>query len=373
MEKVKDILFITPTLQRTGSELVLFQLLGRLNSKFKASVLSIERGALYNQLPANIDKTYLVKDKSTGILRRIYKKITFEKQLISKLAKHKDQVWYVNTIVLPYVLKYAKKYNAKVIVHTHELEHIFNLFDEESKALLVNIPELVIANSNKSAQTMKEQGYKGHTEVCYPFIDTRKYKFDKEKYDTLRSQLNIGQKNFIWLMCGTIDDNKNPDLFIQLAEEFKRLKPEAKFIWLGDNMDDPEYKKTCVEKSKHLNNLIWIHEKGESYINYMNGCDGLVLTSKAESFSLVTLEALALGKPVVVNNCGGVSEIVNSPEIGKIVETKNDIHEFIAAMTAVMEKKVFLDPEKAIQRSKTFDLSIQADRWNKILDQHFGS
>jgi glycosyltransferase involved in cell wall biosynthesis len=373
LEEIKDILFITPTLHRTGSELVLFHLINRLDKKFKPSVLSIERGSLYNSLASTIEKNYLVKDKSTGILRRIYKKFAFEKQLASKLAKHKDQIWYVNTIVLPYVLKYAEKYHAKVIIHTHELDHIFNLFDNESKALLISAPQLVIANSNKSADVMRKHGYKGNLEVCYPFIDTKKYKFDKAKYDSVRSQLNVSHKNFVWLMCGTMDENKNPDLFIQLAEQFKTLKPESKFIWLGDNIDDPAYKKICLEKSRHLNNLIWIHEKGEAYINYMNCCDGFILTSNVESFSLVTLEAMALGKPVVVNNCGGVSEIINSKEIGTIIETKNDVQQFVSAMTTIMDKKVIVDTEKAIERTKTFDVSISAALWNAILTQYFGS
>jgi glycosyltransferase involved in cell wall biosynthesis len=372
LEKEIDILFITPTLHRTGSELVLFNLVTRLDKKFKASVLSIERGSLFSSLPSDIQKDYLVKDRSTGILRRIYKKFAFEKQLASKLAKHKDRIWYVNTIVLPYVLKYAEKYNAKVIVHTHELEHIFNLFDEENKGLLINTPQLVIANSNKSADVMRKHGYKGDLEVCYPFIDSKKYKSDKAKYDSVRSQLNISPKNFVWLMCGTIDENKNPELFIQLAEQFKTLKPEAKFIWLGDNLDDPEYKKTCLEKSKHLNNLIWIHEKGENYINYMNACDGFVLTSQAESFSLVTLEAMSLGKPLVVNNCGGVSEIINSNEIGIIIGSRNNIQQFSEAMSAIMDKKIIFDTEKAIERSKTFDISASVTHWNAILNKYFG-
>lgn len=40
-------------------------------------------------------------------------------------------------------------------------------------------------------------------------------------------------------------------------------------------------------------------------------CDFFVLNSNFETFSVVTAEALAYGKPVIATRCGGPEEFVN--------------------------------------------------------------
>lgn len=51
--------------------------------------------------------------------------------------------------------------------------------------------------------------------------------------------------------------------------------------------------------------------------------DALVLSSNYETFGVVIIEALALGKPVVATKCGGPESIINS-EVGYLVE-KNSV------------------------------------------------
>jgi glycosyltransferase involved in cell wall biosynthesis len=48
--------------------------------------------------------------------------------------------------------------------------------------------------------------------------------------------------------------------------------------------------------------------------------DVLVLASDSEGFSLVTVEAMALEKPVVVTRCGGPEEIIEDGKTGLLVE-----------------------------------------------------
>ncbi|MEO6303493.1 MAG: glycosyltransferase [Bacteroidia bacterium] len=368
MEKVNKILFITPTLERTGSEIVLYNLINAIDKKFQFSILSIYKGKLYDGF--NADKSYLLSERSNTFLGRIQKKIAFSITLPLKLYKNRNCTWYINTIVLTHVLKYAKKYNVKCIIHTHELDHMFSLLGKEDKENLITAPYLVIANSGQSSKVFEKNGYNKAMEICYPFIDSKKYAFDKEKYNSTRSTLNLSNTNFTWLMCGTIDQNKNPELFIQIAEHFFKTKPGARFIWLGDNTDNPEYKNKCLQKSKHLTNLTWVHEKGEKYIDYINACDGFVLSSQFESFSIVTLEALALGKPVVANDCQGVSEIINSDDIGIIINEKNNLQKFCEQITLVMDGKKNINTQKAIDRSRQFDINISVNKWNSILNKY---
>lgn len=48
--------------------------------------------------------------------------------------------------------------------------------------------------------------------------------------------------------------------------------------------------------------------------------DFLIVSSKAETFCVAALEALAIGRPVVTTRCGGPEEIVDRPDLGLIVD-----------------------------------------------------
>jgi glycosyltransferase involved in cell wall biosynthesis len=52
----------------------------------------------------------------------------------------------------------------------------------------------------------------------------------------------------------------------------------------------------------------------------MGKSDFIAITSETETFSLVALEALATGKPVLATRCGGPEEIINTPELGIVIE-----------------------------------------------------
>lgn len=65
--------------------------------------------------------------------------------------------------------------------------------------------------------------------------------------------------------------------------------------------------------------------------------DAFVLSSDYETFGVVAAEALALGVPCVVTNCGGPAEIVASPEDGYAVRT-GDAQAFAEAMIKLADR-----------------------------------
>lgn len=63
--------------------------------------------------------------------------------------------------------------------------------------------------------------------------------------------------------------------------------------------------------------------------------DAFVLSSEYETFGVVLIEALALGKPIIATKCGGPESII-SPEVGYLVE-KNSIDDLARAMSDLFE------------------------------------
>lgn len=366
-----NITFFTPTLQKTGSELVLFNLLNYLPDHFKATVVSKFRGDLYYTLPEKIKKDYIFKFQyPTTVIYKIYYKLFKNKILKTKLNKYKNSFWYINTIVLPDILDFAVNNHINVIVHVHELQQMYSVLSQEQLKQLISYPKLIIANSNASKSVL--EGFKASSDikVCYPAIPTQNFNFNGNAYTTYRKKLNISDNTFVWTMVGSIDENKNPTLFIDIAVELKKVNRDFKLMWIGSSGQENEntkYIDQVLEKGVS-DVIIWKTNVNNDYLNYFNCADGFVLTSKLESFSLVTLEALLLGLPVVANNCIGVNEILNG-EYGKVIDN-SDASKMSQEMLSIMQKPKTRDLHDSRSIAKKFDILIWQKVWVDLLNEY---
>lgn len=75
----------------------------------------------------------------------------------------------------------------------------------------------------------------------------------------------------------------------------------------------------------------------------ISSADAFVLSSKYETFGVVLIEALALGKPVIATKCGGPESIV-TPEVGYLVENNSE-EELSKAMLELIANKSKFNPE----------------------------
>ncbi len=55
----------------------------------------------------------------------------------------------------------------------------------------------------------------------------------------------------------------------------------------------------------------------------MQACDVVLMTSKNETFGLVTIEAMRNGTAVIASNSGGVLEIIDDEKTGLLFENQN--------------------------------------------------
>lgn len=370
-KKFKQLTFLTPTMQRTGSEIVLFNLLSHIPDNFYFRLFSVYKGDLLSYINKRHSTVFAHQKLPINIISKIgfkLKEVFFVPWL---LKVSKKMTWYINTIVLWDYLEYAEKNNVKVILHVHELEQIFELLSKEQLERVVNYPDLIIANSNYTKQLVQQYGRSKPIELCYPAIDTKKVISNPEIKKRYRQKLNISDNSFAWAMCGTLDDNKNPELFINIACELLKTQPNTVFLWIGATTDKV-YANQCKTKASQKNvadKIIWIDSVGEEYQHYFNCADGFVLTSKKESFSIVTLEALLLGLPIVTHDCGGVKEILRE-DVGTIVKEKNNVSQFVETMSSHMNDLILHNKVKGIERAQEFDIKIWSKKWNTILDNY---
>ncbi len=366
----RKITFFSLSMDLTGSEVVLFNLLNYLDSSIEATVIITKyKGKLFDQLNKRIKKKAIhTVNSNSGIKNKIFRLL--QKVIVFPfiLSKYKASVWYVNTITQPEIIRYALKHKIKLIVHVHELEQIFAWLNKTELSQLIDQSDLIIANSQTTVNLLKNYKREKEVEICYPAIDTHKVIKDKHIYEEYREKLHIKPETFVWVMCGTLDKNKNPDLFIEIAAEIIKTSPNTMFLWIGgvNNTAFEESRRNKIDKLGLTNKIIWLGQQNADYYNYFNCADGFVLTSEKESFSLVTLEALLLGLPIVVQDCGGVKEILGN-DIGKIIEQNNSVILMAKAMIDYMTGEVKNDVKKGEERAAEFDIRIWAKKWNAIL------
>ncbi|MBK6835113.1 MAG: glycosyltransferase [Bacteroidetes bacterium] len=114
--------------------------------------------------------------------------------------------------------------------------------------------------------------------------------------------------------------------------------------------------------------VLWVNEVGDKYYDYLNCANGFVLTSQFESFSLVTLEALYLGLPVVANDCIGVKEILQE-KYGFVVKQKNNPEEMAEKCYNIASSELKVNKEELKQRALDFNIDKIGENWQQWLKE----
>lgn len=126
----------------------------------------------------------------------------------------------------------------------------------------------------------------------------------------------INAKNyqkFRIVTSGRLADQKNPGLFNEIAASFVDLK-HFEFIWIGDG-----------EEREHLTspNIAitgWLNEAGVK--NEISKADLYLSTSYFEGLPFAVIEAMGMGKCLLLSNCIGNKDLVKKGVNGEMFDTK---------------------------------------------------
>lgn len=131
------------------------------------------------------------------------------------------------------------------------------------------------------------------------------------------TEMPVDKVNFILLT--RMSSDKRVDRAIKAARWLKDndyrefhihiLGVEAKDLWLERDAD-----------RLFLHDVVSVYGQIENPYLYVKKADWLMCVSERESFSLVLLEAMSLGLPVMTTDCGGPTEIIENGKYGLLVE-----------------------------------------------------
>lgn len=141
-------------------------------------------------------------------------------------------------------------------------------------------------------------------------------------------------------------------------------KRKVRLILYGRGALNHTYKQYV--KNHNAEQLIDIAGYTDSLPLMLSHATGLIVSSEVESFSVVIVEALACGTPVISTNCPfGPHEILENGRFGSLVPV-NDVDAMSDAILAIAEGKRYDVPEWAWKR---FDVENVVKEYEKVIKQ----
>ena len=133
----------------------------------------------------------------------------------------------------------------------------------------------------------------------------------------LRRELGLDPHDFVIGAVGRLMPVKGVEIFLQAARMLKDRGRSAKFLVAGDGPLASALQSLAREIGL-ADDVRFLGHRKDSH-DILGLLDLFVLPSLSEGIPLVLLEALALSRPVVATNVGGIPEVVEDGRSGVLV------------------------------------------------------
>jgi glycosyltransferase involved in cell wall biosynthesis len=177
------------------------------------------------------------------------------------------------------------------------------------------------------------------------------------------------------LFLGALNRNKAPDVFLRAAILLAPDLPGSTFVLVGpETSEDPAFRATLKELASHpfLAHRLEMLGRLESaaVIEQIRRARVVACPSWIETFSRTTIEALALGRPVVVTETTGAADCVRSTGCGSVVPP-NDPAALARAIRDWASRETV--PDASARITSEFTAAQAAEDWIREVKVAVGS
>jgi len=209
---------------------------------------------------------------------------------------------------------------------------------------------------------IKELGIHNKNVVIFPHL------IDIDFVRRLASNCKISslKDSYIFIYVGRLVKEKGIHILLEAFTKVSTKEPNVRLLIVGKGPLSNlvlKYKKKLGPKCQ------WLGEKTyPETLKLINLSNVLVLPSLHEMFGFVILEAMALGKPVIVTKVGGIKELVES-KAGILIEP-NSVEALSDAMLQICDGRSQTKEEIQQFVRQHFDVKKRAKEFVKILERY---
>jgi glycosyltransferase involved in cell wall biosynthesis len=257
----------------------------------------------------------------------------------------------------------ARLHPAKVIVHVHDLLHpglvlsnLHHLFSRRS--------DLAIGVSHAVEQTITA-GYgvkPDRIRVIYNALELQRFRTMPEDTRTsLRRALGISPDIRVAGMISRMYPVKGHQAMLRMMPNIVAQLPDALLLVIGDGTERSACER-IVDKLGLRSNVKFLGQRVD-VAQLLSVCDITVMPSESEGLPLSAVESLAMGKPVVAYDVGGMREVIDDNETG-VLARFGDTQAFSDAVVALLSDPARLAAfgNRACQSSERFSVEAHVSR-----------
>lgn len=244
---------------------------------------------------------------------------------------------HVHVLLRPLLMARIKSLgkNWPIMITEHWTGYVFGFFQKKpflyrwlSRKLLLSAKVITVV-SPALEEAMKNSGLHHPDYRLLPNVvevGSQEISKTKQKKD----------KKFLLSVADLVERNKNIKGVIDVVSKISAKRDDFEYHIIGGG-EDEAFLKAAAQKAGLLDRLIFFHGRQDNdyVIRYLHQCDFLIVNSNVETFSVVTAEALACGKPVIATRSGG-PEFFMTEQTGLLIEAGNAI-ELQAAIEHMLE------------------------------------
>ena len=329
------IVYVLTSLGMGGAERQVLALATRMTERGHSVALMVLRPKLKQEWPTTLEVVHLEMRRNffsvlAGLVRGRRFLSSFKPDVVHSHSFHANFVARLLKVLVP----------APAVVST-----VHNVFEGGRSRMLAYrltdwLSRLTTAVSTSAAERfVRLKAVPRHKCVVLTNgIDTAEFCPNAERRGEMRAAMDA-REEFVWLTAGRIVPAKDFPNLLRAFGMVRAVSPEARLWVAGGAVDDQSnpVKAFVLGGSKgFMDQVRWLGLRRDMPA-LMNAADGFVLASAWEGMPLVVGEAMAMGKPVVATDVGGVRELVG--DAGVIVPAGNS-DALAEAMLGLMGKSV---------------------------------
>ncbi len=208
----------------------------------------------------------------------------------------------------------------KVLAHVHN----FNLTRNLKRRLFYRLLGWKIAcivgcsESNTAFLKRNVPGVSPEKFTAIPnSINVERFSTPTVERNTMRADFGCMPSHFVFLGIGRLAEEKGFHRLIHAFKPIYEKHPQARLVIAGEG----EERKRLTEliRTLALQSAVFLLGFRKDAVNLLHAADCFVLASRKECLPLVVLEAIAARCPVISTDCGGVKDILSSPDYGVMI------------------------------------------------------
>jgi len=286
----------------------------------------------------------IIKDHRIDVVHGQGARAEFYARLAAGLSGRKK---YVSTVAMP-----VEGYD----VGPWKLR-LYGVFDRFSECFVDRF--LVVSDILVKSMTQVHGITPGKVIKIYNGIETDLYRPENQLDNRcrIRQEFKVSDSDVLIGAIGRLVWQKGFEYFIHAIPDLIQALPKSRFVLIGDGVLRQDLEN--LAKDLKISDHILFTGQRTDIRDTLTALDIVVIPSVLEGFPIVTLEAMAMGKPIVATAIDGITEQIMDGREGILVPPRNTT-KLSQAIIKIVSNPIMADTlGKAARRRVTTEFSVQ--------------